>query len=168
MNAPCGPSELMPVCTMTPVRAVVQGRTASPFGRYVSSQIPVRARSPHLIQPTGELPGRGGGIVRLGDGADHDHPGGPGRQHIVQPVQADATDREPRPGRILPRYVAQQAQPSRRAARPWFAIGGISLDRLDDVLAAGATRVVVVRAITEADDPAAATRAFARRLYQVR
>src|SRR5208282_1266855 len=49
-------------------------------------------------------------------------------------------------------------------ARPWFAIGGISLDRLDDVLAAGATRVVVVRAITEADDPAAATRAFAKRL----
>ena len=41
-----------------------------------------------------------------------------------------------------------------------------SLDRLDDVLAAGATRVVVVRAITEADDPAAAARAFTRRLRQ--
>jgi thiamine-phosphate pyrophosphorylase len=52
-------------------------------------------------------------------------------------------------------------------ARPWFAIGGISLDRLDDVLAAGATRVVVVRAITEAADPAAATRAFAERLRHV-
>jgi thiamine-phosphate pyrophosphorylase len=51
-----------------------------------------------------------------------------------------------------------------KPGRPWFAIGGISLDRLDDVLAAGATRVVVVRAITEADDPAAATRAFASRL----
>jgi thiamine-phosphate pyrophosphorylase len=49
-------------------------------------------------------------------------------------------------------------------ARPWFAIGGISLDRLEAVLAAGATRVVVVRAITEAADPAAATRAFAERL----
>jgi thiamine-phosphate pyrophosphorylase len=59
----------------------------------------------------------------------------------------------------LPRHVA-----GRRPGRPWFAIGGISLDRLDDVLAAGATRVVVVRAITEADDPAAATRAFASRL----
>jgi thiamine-phosphate pyrophosphorylase len=33
------------------------------------------------------------------------------------------------------------------------------------VLAAGATRVVVVRAITEADDPAAATRTFAARLW---
>jgi len=50
------------------------------------------------------------------------------------------------------------------AARPWFAIGGISLDRLDEVLEAGATRVVVVRAITEADDPGAAAAAFAKRL----
>ena len=49
-------------------------------------------------------------------------------------------------------------------ARPWFAIGGISLGRLGEVLAAGATRVVVVRAITEAADPAAATREFVRRL----
>jgi len=49
-------------------------------------------------------------------------------------------------------------------ARPWFAIGGISLARLNEVLAAGATRVVVVRAITETDDPAAAAGAFARRL----
>jgi thiamine-phosphate pyrophosphorylase len=49
-------------------------------------------------------------------------------------------------------------------ARPWFAIGGISLARLDEVLAAGATRVVVVRAITDADDPAAATGSFTRRL----
>ena len=48
--------------------------------------------------------------------------------------------------------------------RPWFAIGGISLARLDSVLDAGATRVVVVRAITEADDPAAAATAFAARL----
>jgi thiamine-phosphate pyrophosphorylase len=50
------------------------------------------------------------------------------------------------------------------AARPWFAIGGISLDRLDDVLKAGATRVVVVRAITEAADPGAAAATFAKRL----
>lgn len=50
------------------------------------------------------------------------------------------------------------------ASRPWFAIGGISFDRLDEVLAAGATRVVVVRALTEADDPGAAAAAFAKRL----
>jgi thiamine-phosphate pyrophosphorylase len=65
----------------------------------------------------------------------------------------------PGTGLELLEYVA-----SKQHSRPWFAIGGISLDRLDQVLAAGATRVVVVRAITEADDPAAATRAFADRL----
>jgi thiamine-phosphate pyrophosphorylase len=54
-----------------------------------------------------------------------------------------------------------------KPGRPWFAIGGISLGRLADVLAAGATRVVVVRAITEADDPAAATKEFARRLREL-
>jgi thiamine-phosphate pyrophosphorylase len=49
--------------------------------------------------------------------------------------------------------------------RPWFAIGGIeNLDRLDEVIAHGARRVVVVRAITDAADPAAAARAFATRL----
>ena len=43
--------------------------------------------------------------------------------------------------------------------KPWFAIGGIDEERLPEVLAAGASRIVVVRAITEADDPrAAATR----------
>jgi thiamine-phosphate pyrophosphorylase len=49
-------------------------------------------------------------------------------------------------------------------SRPWFAIGGIGLPELDAVLAAGATRVVVVRAITEAADPGAAAAAFAQRL----
>ena len=49
--------------------------------------------------------------------------------------------------------------------RPWFAIGGISYERLGAVLDAGATRVVVVRAITEADDPGAAAAAFAQRLH---
>jgi thiamine-phosphate pyrophosphorylase len=48
--------------------------------------------------------------------------------------------------------------------RPWFAIGGVSLDRLDEVLDAGAHRVVVVRAITGAPDPGAAAAEFARRL----
>ncbi len=52
-----------------------------------------------------------------------------------------------------------------RTARPWFGIGGIeSPARLDEVIAHGARRVVVVRAITEAEDPGAAARAFATRL----
>ena len=50
--------------------------------------------------------------------------------------------------------------------KPTFAIGGIDLPRLDEVLARGARRIVVVRAITEAEDPAAAAAAFAARLRQ--
>jgi thiamine-phosphate pyrophosphorylase len=48
--------------------------------------------------------------------------------------------------------------------RPWFAIGGIDLDNLGAVLDAGATRVVVVRALTDADDPHAAAVALRSRL----
>jgi thiamine-phosphate pyrophosphorylase len=49
--------------------------------------------------------------------------------------------------------------------RPWFAIGGIeNVERLDEVIGLGARRVVVVRAITQSDDPEAAARAFATRL----
>ena len=48
--------------------------------------------------------------------------------------------------------------------RPWFAIGGIDLANIDQVLGAGATRVVVVRAITEAEDPRAAAGALKARL----
>jgi thiamine-phosphate pyrophosphorylase len=55
---------------------------------------------------------------------------------------------------------------ARGHARPWFAIGGITAANLDDVLAAGARRVVVVRAITEADDPGAAASALAARLAE--
>ncbi|WP_239003651.1 thiamine phosphate synthase [Nocardia panacis] len=47
-----------------------------------------------------------------------------------------------------------------RPTRPWFAIGGIDGERLPEVLAAGATRIVVVRAITRAEDPEAAARAL--------
>jgi thiamine-phosphate pyrophosphorylase len=57
------------------------------------------------------------------------------------------------------------SQVSASATRPWFAIGGIeSLERLDEVIARGARRAVVVRAITEADDPGAAAASFATRL----
>src|SRR6478752_10690720 len=65
----------------------------------------------------------------------------------------------PAPGLDLVQTVARRAPP-----RPWFAIGGIDETRLADVLAAGARRVVVVRAITEADDPAAAARRLRSRL----
>jgi thiamine-phosphate pyrophosphorylase len=47
---------------------------------------------------------------------------------------------------------------------PWFAIGGINLQRLDDVLAAGAKRICVVSAILNATDVMKACSQFRRRL----
>lgn len=47
---------------------------------------------------------------------------------------------------------------------PWFAIGGINLQNLDEVLAAGVRRVCVVSAILNADDIAATCRKFKERL----
>jgi thiamine-phosphate pyrophosphorylase len=47
---------------------------------------------------------------------------------------------------------------------PWFAIGGINLDTLDSVLAAGARRICVVSAILNALDIAAACREFRERI----
>jgi thiamine-phosphate pyrophosphorylase len=58
----------------------------------------------------------------------------------------------PATGMELVRVAADEA------TRPWFAIGGIDATTIADVRAAGATRVVVVRAITEASDPANAVR----------
>ncbi|MEV2278879.1 thiamine phosphate synthase [Nocardiopsis sp. NPDC049922] len=48
--------------------------------------------------------------------------------------------------------------------KPWFAIGGIDQSNIDRVLDAGARRVVVVRAITEAEDPRAAAAELRARL----
>jgi len=47
---------------------------------------------------------------------------------------------------------------------PWFAIGGINLENLDDVLAAGARRICVVSAILNAPDIVQACAAFRRKL----
>lgn len=55
------------------------------------------------------------------------------------------------PGLDLVRHAARSA-----TDKPWFAIGGVDAERLPAVLEAGATRIVVVRAITAAEDPTAA------------
>ncbi|MBP1135529.1 thiamine-phosphate pyrophosphorylase [Arthrobacter sp. PvP023] len=84
----------------------------------------------------------------------------------VGPVWATPT----KPGRAavgldLVRYAAEATGETTGSAAgasvdgaplPWFAIGGIDLGNVEQVVAAGAQRIVVVRAITEADDPAAA------------
>jgi thiamine-phosphate pyrophosphorylase len=56
-----------------------------------------------------------------------------------------------------------------RAARdtlrvPWFAIGGVDADTIDELVAHGAPGVAVVRAIRDAADPEAAARALRRAL----
>ena len=65
----------------------------------------------------------------------------------------------PAPGLDLVRHAA-----ALQTVRPWFAIGGIDLSNLDEVIDAGARRVVVVRAITAAADPGGAASEFAARL----
>ena len=47
---------------------------------------------------------------------------------------------------------------------PWFAIGGINLENLGNILAAGAIRVCVVSAILNAPDVAKACAEFRKRL----
>jgi thiamine-phosphate pyrophosphorylase len=61
-----------------------------------------------------------------------------------------------KPGRAAPGLQLVRAAAALGSDKPWFAIGGIDAQRLPDVLEAGARRVVVVRAITAADDPRAA------------
>jgi thiamine-phosphate pyrophosphorylase len=48
--------------------------------------------------------------------------------------------------------------------RPWFAIGGLHAGNVGAVVALGARRIVVVRALTEAADPAATARLLLARL----
>ena len=69
-----------------------------------------------------------------------------------------------KPGRAAPGPDLLAHAAATLTVKPWFAIGGIDETRMPVVTAAGATRVVVVRAITEAVDPAAATRALAAAL----
>lgn len=69
-----------------------------------------------------------------------------------------------KPGRHAPGLGLVRNAAALGTDRPWFAIGGIDAANLDEVLDAGARRVVVVRAITEADDPGAATAELAGRI----
>jgi len=74
----------------------------------------------------------------------------------VGPVWATPT----KPGRPAagPSVIAHVA--AQQVKRPWFAIGGIDAGNLGEVLALGASRVVVVRALTDAPDPRKAAEAL--------
>jgi thiamine-phosphate pyrophosphorylase len=81
----------------------------------------------------------------------------------VGPVHATPT----KPGRAavglgLVRYAAEHA------SVPFFAIGGISPANVSAVHGAGAERVAVVRALTDARDPAAAARTLRQALAGTR
>ncbi|MEU7854690.1 thiamine phosphate synthase [Nonomuraea sp. NPDC049141] len=69
-----------------------------------------------------------------------------------------------KPGRHAPGPSLLRHAASLGGGRPWFGIGGIDLANLDQVRSYGVERVVVVRAITDADDPGAAAAEFAKRL----
>jgi thiamine-phosphate pyrophosphorylase len=73
----------------------------------------------------------------------------------VGPVHATPTKPgRPAVGLALVGYAAKHAH------RPWFAIGGIEADNLMSVREAGAERIAVVRALTDADAPQDAARAL--------
>jgi thiamine-phosphate pyrophosphorylase len=72
----------------------------------------------------------------------------------VGPVHATPT-KPGRPAAVL-EYVEWAAH--HVTERPWFAIGGLHAANLHEVVARGARRVVVVRALTEAADPESAAR----------
>jgi thiamine-phosphate pyrophosphorylase len=77
----------------------------------------------------------------------------------IGPVYATPTKPKARP--VTLDYVGWAAA---NATVPWFAIGGINLETLEAVLAAGAQRVCVVSAILNAPDVAKACAEFRRRL----
>jgi len=72
-----------------------------------------------------------------------------------------ATDTKPTARPVTLEYIRWAAA---NVSAPWFAIGGITLQNLDDVLAAGASRICVVSAILNSTDIAKACRAFKDRL----
>ncbi len=74
-------------------------------------------------------------------------------QLSVGPVWETPT-KEGRPAAGL-EYVRYAARTAERE-RAWFAIGGIDTGNVGEVTAAGAERIVVLRAIRDADDPRAA------------
>src|SRR5690348_5699507 len=80
----------------------------------------------------------------------------------IGPVYATGTKPTARP--VTLDYVRWAATPQSGVSVPWFAIGGINLENLGDVLAAGASRVCVVSAILKAPDVARACAEFRRRL----
>jgi thiamine-phosphate pyrophosphorylase len=71
------------------------------------------------------------------------------------------TDTKPGKAAVTTSYVTEAA---RHISIPFVAIGGITLDNADLVLAAGAKRICAVSAIVGSDDPASVCRSFLKRI----
>jgi len=97
--------------------------------------------SPSQIDAAGSVP-----VDYIGVGPVHATPTKPGRPAV---------------GLELVRYAAENT------GLPWFAIGGISPLNVAAVREAGAERVAVVRALTEAPDPARAARTLREAVGEV-
>jgi thiamine-phosphate pyrophosphorylase len=110
----------------------------------------VRRQAPGLLVGTStHTPAQLEQAIR--DGAD---------QISVGPVWETPTKAgRPATGLGFVRHAARAA-----AGSPWFAIGGIDARNIKEVARAGAERVVVMRALTEASDPRAAAMALLRAL----
>ncbi len=89
----------------------------------------------------------GQGPDYIGVGPVHETPTKPGRPGTGLGLVQDAAERVP--------------------DVPWFVTGGMNEDTIPEVLAVGGRRVVVVRAITEADDPASAAANLKKMLLEV-
>jgi thiamine-phosphate pyrophosphorylase len=85
---------------------------------------------------------------------------GPADELSVGPVWETPTKAgRPAAGLAFVRHAAAHG-----GDRPWFAIGAIAPDNVGQVVEAGARRVVVMRAIRDAEDPRAAAAALLRAL----
>lgn len=78
----------------------------------------------------------------------------------VGPLWATPT----KPGRAAVGLELVEYAASLKTSTPWFAIGGVDLSNVDAVVEAGASRIVVVRAVTDASDPTAAAQELLSRL----
>lgn len=142
-------------------RADIASLSGAPVFHIGQKDLPLRSARHLLHDPT--VIGLSTHTPEQVDAAIAASPGRSGLDYFcVGPVWATPT----KPGRAavgldLVKYAASavRAADEERVGGvqlPWFAIGGIDHGNVEQVVQAGASRIVVVRAITEATDPTAA------------
>lgn len=146
-------------------RADIASLSGAPVFHIGQKDLPLRSARKLLHDPT--IIGLSTHTPEQIDAAIAASPGRSGLDYFcVGPVWATPT----KPGRSavgldLVKYAANAVKRADEetvggVVLPWFAIGGIDLSNVEEVVRAGASRIVVVRAITEAEDPTAAARAL--------